>query len=257
MKKRVYFGTNTKMTKTTRETVDFIKGIQAAIKGQNVSGAVLFVIPSFTALPAAREVLGGQSAVLLGAQNMCWEERGAYTGEISPLQLQEIGVDIVEIGHSERRRIFGESDEVCGKKVKSAIAHGMTALLCIGETAEQRACDAADEILTQQIISAAQGISSEEAAKLWIAYEPVWAIGEKGVPAKADYAEQRHKNIRKTLRSCFGKAGEFVPVLYGGSVGIDNAEEILQQPHVDGLFVGRSAWTASGYAELLQVILQK
>jgi len=212
----------------------------------------LFVIPSYPALERAAGTVKDK-AILLGAQNMHPEEQGQFTGEVSPLMLQEFGLDIVEIGHSERRHVFGETDEQENKKVVSALNHGFTALLCVGETAEQKAAGIADEVLAMQLKIGLGGVEPEQAARVWVAYEPVWAIGVNGVPATADYVKDRHASIRRILKELFPLAE--IPVLYGGSVNPQNAEELIVQPNVDGLFTGRAAWDAEHFNALIRQVL--
>lgn len=255
--KKLYFGTNTKMYKTIADTTKFIEELVEATHDISPEQARLFVIPSFTALAEAQKKLN-DSNIMLGAQNMCWEDEGEYTGEISPVMLKEIGIDIVEIGHSERRHVFGETDYQVKKKVEVAIRHGMTALLCIGETKEQKDCNIQDEILSIQLKTALSSIKSTDADKLlWIAYEPVWAIGVNGTPISKSYATKRHKHIRSVLVDILGEeTGCSIPVLYGGSVNMDNARILLSDPNINGLFVGRSAWEAKNFNKMLRHILE-
>lgn len=253
--RKLYFGTNTKMYKTISDTKIFLNELRGLSKDIDPEKVNLFVIPSFTALYEARKILNA-TKIKLGAQNMCWEDSGEYTGEISPLMLQEIGIDIVEIGHSERRHIFGETDIQIEKKVKAAIGYNMTSLLCIGETLGQKEYGISDEELSMQLKIGLHSIERNEADKVWIAYEPVWAIGVNGVPICQSYAMKRHAHIRGVLRDMYGeKTGGNIPILYGGSVNIDNAEELMSDPNINGLFVGRSAWDAKNFDILLRSIL--
>lgn len=254
--KKLYFGTNTKMYKTIADTTVFLKELVEMTHDINPEDARLFVIPSFTSLSEAQKMLNDTN-IKLGAQNMCWEDAGEYTGEISPVMLKEIGIDIVEIGHSERRHVFGETDFQIKKKIEAAICHGMTALLCIGETKEQKDYDIQDDILSMQLKVGLNSIKSTDAEKLlWIAYEPVWAIGVNGTPISKSYAAKRHKHIRKVLIDLFGEeTGSNIPVLYGGSVNNDNARILMEDPNINGLFVGRSAWEAKNFNKLLRAVL--
>ena len=186
---------------------------------------------------------------------MCWTESGQYTGEISPLMLREIGVSIVEIGHSERRHIFMETDEMENRKVRCALDYGFRPLLCIGETKEQREDGISDEILQIQLKKGLKGVSSQESPNLMIAYEPVWAIGVNGTPASAEYAQQKHKVIKNTLQEFFGEKSKQIPVLYGGSVHEKNAVELAEMPDIDGLFIGRSAWKAENFDRIIRLTL--
>ncbi len=252
---KLYLGTNTKMYKTIADTVSFLTELKSLTADIDRNQLELFVIPSFTALDAARKLVAG-GEIKLGAQNMCWEEKGQYTGEISPLMLKEIGIDIIEIGHSERRHVLGETDEDEKLKVTSAIHHGFTPLLCIGETLEQKNYGISNEILSIQLKIGLSQLSKEQAAKVWIAYEPVWAIGVNGIPADEGYADEKHAFIKQTLTSMFGKeCAEAIPVLYGGSVNNENAELLIRKPHIDGLFIGRSAWDAKNLNSIIRAVM--
>lgn len=252
---KVYIGTNTKMYKTTAATVEFLKALAALTADISRERLELFVIPSFTALDAAAKCAAG-SGIRLGAQNMCWEDEGQFTGEISPLMLKEAGVSIVEIGHSERRHVFGETDLEENKKVLAALRHGLTPLLCIGETGQQKKMGVADETLRIQLKVGLHGVSAEQAQRLWVAYEPVWAIGVNGVPADKEYVAEKHFVIKETLTELFGeRIGAAVPVLYGGSVNNTNAAELIGTPSVDGLFIGRSAWEADNFNKIIRDVL--
>ena len=213
-----------------------------------------FFIPSFTSLDRAVRAVGER--IRIGAQNMAWEERGQFTGEVSPLMLEELGVRFVLIGHSERRHVFGETDEMESRKVRCAADHGFTALLCVGETMEQKESGKSLEAVRTQLMTDAGTLTPEEASKrLWIGYEPVWAIGTSGVPASASYAEDMHGYIKTVLREMFGDAGKEIPVLYGGSVNPKNAPELAARDGIDGLFIGRSAWDPDRYNSIIRNVL--
>jgi len=250
--KKIYLGTNLKMYKNISQTRDYLTRLRDLT--MDLADSVnLFVIPSFTALPVTHEVLHG-SHIRWGAQNMHWEETGQFTGEISPIMLQEVGVSIAEIGHSERRHIFGEDDSLLCKKVRSSIEHGMTALLCIGETADEKADGISDEALSIQIKRDLKDILPEDGDNVWIAYEPVWAIGINGTPADPEYVELRHKAIRNVCKLIFPDIT--IPILYGGSVNPQNAKELINLPDVDGLFIGRAAWDAEKFNILIRQIIE-
>ena len=254
-KRRVYFGTNTKMYKSIAQTCSFLKELSELTAGLSREHLELFVIPSYTALEAARKA-APPSIIKLGAQNMAWLDEGPLTGEISPLMLREVGVEIVEIGHSERRHIFREDLETIRKKVLCAARHGFTVLLCVGETTEEKEAGCMDDALRIQLKSALHGLSPEYLSRLWVAYEPVWAIGENGTPASREYAEARHKALRETLCQLFGQgAAEVVPLLYGGSVNSENAVGLIGMDHIDGLFIGRSAWDARRFSAIIRDVL--
>jgi len=249
--KRLLMGTNLKMYKTAAETQAYLSALQSLTQDLR-RDVTLFVIPSYPALERAASTVRNK-AILLGAQNMHPEEQGQFTGEVSPLMLQEFGLDIVEIGHSERRHVFGETDEQENRKVLSALRHGFTALLCVGETARQKAYGVCDEALAMQLRIGLSGVLPEQAARVWVAYEPTWAIGAEGVPAPAEYVRARHAGIRRVLGELF--SGAEIPVLYGGSVNPQNAEELIAQPGVDGLFTGRAAWDAAKFDALIRQAL--
>ena len=188
---------------------------------------------------------------------MCWEDQGQFTGEISPLMLKELSLDLVEIGHSERRHIFGETDEEERKKVTAAVRHGFKALLCVGETGEQKDYGISDEVLRIQLKVGLRDMTAADRERIMIAYEPVWAIGVHGIPAGEDYVNERHRVMKETLEELFGpEAGREIPVLYGGSVNPGNAVPLSLQPYVDGLFVGRSAWDAAAFNRMIRSVLE-
>lgn len=250
--RKLYMGTNLKMYKTGKETLDYLKELSQLTMNIDRDRLELFVIPSFTALQGAQKA---GIFIAIGAQNMCWEEEGAFTGEISPRMLQDLGVTIVEIGHSERRHIFGENDQMINWKVLTALRYGFTALLCIGETMEQKSYGVADEVLCMQLKIGLHQVRPDELRNVRIAYEPVWAIGENGVPATADYVQARHRTIRQTMQALFGEPAKEVPLLYGGSVHPENARALLSLEETDGLFVGRHAWNAREFYGLIRIAL--
>ena len=250
-KKKLYFGTNLKMYKNINETSSYLKALVENTKDISRDEIELFVIPSFTSLSEAVKCVD-RKYIKLGAQNMCWEDKGQFTGEISPLMLKELDLDIVEIGHSERRHVFGESNEDERKKVNASLRHGFTALLCIGETLEEKEFNTSDEVLKTQLKIGFANVSPKDIENIWVAYEPVWAIGENGIPASVEYAEEKHKLIKDTLFEMFGEESSKIPVLYGGSVNPGNANDLIIQPSIDGLFVGRSAWNAKDFNELIR-----
>ena len=249
--KKLYFGSNLKMYKNVKDTIDYLSRLQELTADLDRSKYELFIIPSYTSLMSASEKID-QSLIELGAQNMCWEDEGQFTGEISPLMLKELGLKIVELGHSERRHVFGETDQWMNLKVKAALKHDFIPLLCIGETDEQKEYGISDEVLRTQLKIGFHGLTEADAAKVWVAYEPVWAIGVNGKPATPEYADEKHKVIRQALLEIFGEAGRQIPILYGGSVNPSNSNELIVLPEVDGLFVGRSAWDADKFNVLIR-----
>lgn len=249
--KKLYFGTNLKMYKNIQETTSYLEHLVSLTKDISREEMILFVIPSYTSLSNAVSCID-RSYVKLGAQNMCWEDQGQFTGEISPLMLKEMNLDLVMIGHSERRHVFAEADATENKKVKCALGHDFTTLLCVGETLEEKNYDISNEVLRTQLKVGFHDVPIEKASKIWVAYEPVWAIGVNGLPASVDYAEEKHKVIKECLSELFGNAGNEIPVLYGGSVNPGNANDLIVQPSIDGLFTGRSAWQADAFNKLIR-----
>lgn len=250
---KLYIGTNTKMYKTIADTVSFLTELAELTADIDRKLLDLFVIPSFTTLERARASVPRES-IKIGAQNLYWEDQGQFTGEVSPLMLKEIGIDIAEIGHSERRHVFGESDLAENKKVLASLKHGFTPLLCVGETLEQKQLGVSNEYLAIQLKVGLNGVTRQEAHNLWVAYEPVWAIGVNGIPATAEYADEKQGVIKSVLNELFGDAGAEIPVLYGGSVNPGNAEELIQKPNIDGLFIGRSAWDAKAFNQIIRKV---
>jgi triosephosphate isomerase len=246
-KTSVWIGTSWKMNKTLAEAMVFADGLAAADATRD-NRIQRFVIPPFT---AARQVKArlAETSVKVGAQNMHWDDAGAWTGEISPVMLKDCSLDIVELGHSERREHFGETDRTVGLKTAAAVRHGLIPLICIGETLAEREAGHADTVLRRQVEAALALLEDADRAKpVLLAYEPVWAIGVNGIPASADYADERHGLIGQWAKASLGVS---VPVLYGGSVNPGNCEELIAKPHIDGLFIGRSAWDVAGYLDIL------
>ncbi|MBB3386719.1 triose-phosphate isomerase (plasmid) [Rhizobium sp. WW22] len=246
-KPRYWIGTSWKMNKTLAEARAFAEALRAADAFRDPR-IQRFVIPPFTAVREVKSILS-ESSVKVGAQNMHWADQGAWTGEISPLMLKDCNLDIVELGHSERREYFGETNETVGLKTEAAVRHGLIPLICIGETLADRESGRATEILSEQVIGALSKLpDAQKQAEILLAYEPVWAIGEKGIPAEPSYADARQAEIVAVAQKVLGRK---IPCLYGGSVNPQNCEELISCPHVDGLFIGRSAWNVEGYLDIL------
>ena len=245
MEPRAWIGTSWKMNKTLAEARAFAEGLQKADADPRIQR---FVIPPFTAVREVKAMLA-DTTVKVGAQNMHWADEGAWTGEVSPVMLTDCKLDIVELGHSERREYFGETDETVGLKTEAAIRHGLIPLICIGETLAEREAGRAGQVLEAQVRGALGRLSgSQKAAPILLAYEPVWAIGAGGIPATSDYADARQKDIIATANDVLGRR---IPCLYGGSVNPGNCEDLISCPHIDGLFIGRSAWNVGGYLDIL------
>lgn len=242
-----WIGTSWKMNKTLPQAMGFATRLAKADAARDPR-VQRFVIPPFTAVRQVKAALADTS-VKVGAQNMHWADAGAWTGEVSAPMLVDCGLDMVELGHSERRAHFGETDETVGLKVESAVRHGLTPLICLGETLAERDAGRAAEVLARQTRLALAKLSDDQkAAPVLFAYEPVWAIGEGGIPATSDYADARQAEIIAVAQSVLGRR---VPCLYGGSVNPENCAELIACPHVDGLFIGRSAWDVDGYLDIL------
>lgn len=246
-----WVGTSWKMNKTLAEALQFADALAAFVPDFD-QAIQPFVIPPFTAARQVKAALA-KTRVKVGAQNMHWADAGAWTGEISPVMLKDCALDVIELGHSERREHFGETDATVGLKTAAAIRHGFVPLICVGETLAERESGRAEAVLTAQVQGALQELSGDQLkAEILFAYEPVWAIGEKGIPASADYADKQQALIKKVAADRLPIAP---PVLYGGSVNPGNAAELIGQPHIDGLFIGRSAWQAEGYIDILKKAL--
>ena len=241
-----WIGTSWKMNKTLEEARTFAKQLLANDQDHDAR-IQRFVIPAFTALREVKQILADTS-IKIGAQNMHWDDAGAWTGEVSPLMLKDCQLDMVELGHSERRAHFGETNETVGLKTAAAVRNGLTPLICIGETLEDRESGRAQEVLEAQVKSALSGVSADDQAEILLAYEPVWAIGEGGIPATSEYADARQAEIIEVAEKLLNRR---IPCLYGGSVNPKNCEELISCKHIDGLFIGRSAWDVKGYLNIL------
>ncbi|MGB2922543.1 MAG: triose-phosphate isomerase [Mycobacterium sp.] len=243
----LWVGTSWKMNKGLTEARLYARGLSEYLSRTDPSGVQPFIIPSFTAVAAARDELGAGSPLLLGVQNAHWEDHGAWTGEVSVMQAKDAGAQLVEIGHSERREHFGETVATTRLKVAAVLAHGLVPLLCIGESAEVKGAGDSSGFILEQAAGALDGLSADELGRVLIAYEPIWAIGENGRPATV---EELREPFADLWREYGGRTGG---LLYGGSVSLDNAEDLLGIDHVTGLFIGRAAWHLPGYLRLLEV----
>ena len=242
-----WVGTSWKMNKTLAEARAFATVLSQADADRNPR-IQRFVIPPFTAVREVK-ILLADTSVKVGAQNMHWADQGAWTGEVSAPMLVDCNLDIVELGHSESRAHFGETDDTVGLKVESAVRHGLIPLICIGETLEDRESGRADAVLAGEVRGALGRLSGDQkSAPILLAYEPVWAIGENGIPATIDYADARQAEIIAVAEEVLGQR---IRCLYGGSVNPDHCAELIQCPHIDGLFIGRSAWRVEGYLDIL------
>jgi triosephosphate isomerase len=228
----------------------FVKSLRAPRHVQT------FLVVPYTHLERARGLLR-DSGILLGAQNMHSAERGEFTGEISAEMLRDIGVNLVEIGHSERRRYFNEDDYTVNAKVCAALGHGLIPLVCVGEEASEREFGVTGEVIARQLKIALHNTDLGESPPFLIAYEPIWAIGHRGTPARPDQASEIHTLIREILDEKYGSSiATGVRILYGGSVNRENALDFLAQPNVDGLFVGRAGLDPREFLDLVGMVGQ-
>jgi triosephosphate isomerase (TIM) len=239
---------NWKMHKTVAETVRYVKELRGLVK--DLTGVEIVLAPPFTALHAAAES-ARNSNVGIAAQDMHWEREGAFTGEISAPMVRESGAEYVIIGHSERRTLFGETDATVNRKLAAALAGGLTPIVCIGETLDQRERNETFTVLDRQIRDGLDGVTSDRLIQLVIAYEPVWAIGtgRNATPAQAGEA---HGHIRKRLQQWFGaQAAELCRVVYGGSVKPENVADLASQPDVDGALVGGASLDVKAFFQIV------
>ena len=239
---------NWKMFKTVHEAVVYVKEFRSLVK--DIEDVEIVVAPTFTAVHACAEA-ARNTRVGIAAQNLHWEREGAFTGEISGPMIKEAGAEYVIIGHSERRTLFGETDETVNRKVRAAIAANLIPIACIGETLAEREAGATLSVLDRQIKAGFDGITGDQVGALVIAYEPVWAIGT-GRTATAGQAQEAHAHIRQRLRQWFGGASaDECHVIYGGSVKPDNTKELIGQPDVDGALVGGASLDIKSFFEIV------
>jgi len=243
-----FIAANWKMYKTVHEAVVFVKEFRSLVK--DITAVEIVVAPPFTALHAVAEA-ARSSNVGVSGQNLHWEKDGAFTGEISARMLREAGAEYVIVGHSERRRLFGETDQSVNRKVVAALGVGLTPIVCIGETLEEREAEQTLPVLDRQIKEGLDGLSGDQVHSLVIAYEPVWAIGT-GRNATPEQAAEAHAHIRGRLRSWFGgSAADGCHVIYGGSVKPDNIHDLIVLPDVDGALVGGASLDVRGFADIV------
>ena len=241
-----YIAGNWKMHKTRSESAELAKALVEQLKGGKHR---YLVAPSFTALETVGAVIRG-SNIRLGAQNCAAEEQGAHTGEVSVLQLKDLGVQTVILGHSERRHVYGEDDALINKKVKLALKHGFEVILCIGELLEEREAGRAEEVCETQTVKGLEGVGAESLAGIVIAYEPVWAIGT-GKTATPEDADAIHAFTRKVIGRLYGAdAAEKIIIQYGGSVKPENAAQLMAKENIDGALVGGASLKPDTFAPI-------
>jgi len=240
---------NWKMHNTIEESLDLVRALKQQVA--DAGGVEIIVGPVFTALGAVARELSG-SNIHVAAQNIFWEEKGAFTGEIAPGMLTEAGCTHAIIGHSERRQYFGETDESVNKRIKAALQAGLTPIACVGERLEEREAGNTMQVVETQVRGALAGLSADEAAALIIAYEPVWAIGT-GKTATPAQAQEVHAFIRTLVGDIAGEGvAHGMRILYGGSVKPDNVDELMAQPDLDGALVGGASLKADSFARIVK-----
>jgi triosephosphate isomerase len=246
MSRAYYIAGNWKMHKTRNEAAELAKALVTALKDGKHK---YLVAPSFTSLETVAPIVQG-SNIRLGAQNMAGEEQGAHTGEVSVLQLKDLGVETVILGHSERRHIYKEDDALINKKVKLALKHGLEVILCIGELLEEREAGKAEAVCETQTVKGLEGVSAQELDRIVIAYEPVWAIGT-GKTATPEDADAIHAYVRKVIAKLYGQAAADAMIIqYGGSVKSENAAQLMAKENIDGALVGGAALKADTFVPI-------
>lgn len=238
------------MHKTTAEAVEFVRRFRQVLQ-QDVRAEIL-LIPPFTALDGIRQILRAGDPFKLGAQDLSWEEEGAYTGEVSGRMLKDVGCQSVIVGHSERRRLLGETDAQVNKKLKAALQHDLAPILCVGETLEERQAGHTQDVVKEQVLRAFVDVPAEHMTGLAIAYEPVWAIGT-GYAATVPQIEEVHAFLRAILKRERPQIADNTRILYGGSVTPDNAPELFGSGEVDGALVGKACLDPEGFAKICRV----
>lgn len=240
---------NWKMNNNAAESVELVSKLREMISG--VKEVEVVVAPPYTALGSVAEVIK-DSNISLSAQNMFWEEKGAFTGEISPSMLKDIGCQYTIIGHSERRQYFGETNETVNKRLKAALKASLIPIVCIGETLEEREAVKTLAVIEQQLKEGLNNLSSDEMEQVVIAYEPVWAIGT-GKTATPQQAQEVHHFIREVIAQIFGGGvAEEIRILYGGSVKPDNIDQLMAQKDIDGALVGGASLQADSFARMVK-----
>lgn len=247
MRKPIIAG-NWKMFKNAKETRSMLAELIPLVK--NADGSEIVICPPFINIESAVNTCKGTN-IKIGTQNIFWEEKGAFTGEISPGMIKDSGCEYAIIGHSERRQYFGETDATVNKRLYAALKAGLTPIVCVGETLEEREKNRTFEVIEKQLKGGLSGLSKEQALKTVIAYEPVWAIGT-GKTATPAQAQEVHAFVRRQLEGLFGKdVASSVRILYGGSVKADNIKELMSQEDVDGGLVGGASLEAAGFSKIV------
>ncbi|OGT99325.1 MAG: triose-phosphate isomerase [Geobacteraceae bacterium GWC2_48_7] len=245
--RRAVIAGNWKLFKTVSEAAELVNNLKPLVAAN--SSVDIVVAPVFTSLSKVADALSG-SNIKLSAQNCYWEEEGAFTGEVSPKLIKDVGCDYVIIGHSERRQYFGETDESVKKKTGAAITAGLNAIVCVGETLAERESGATFKVIQKQVSGALAGFSPAEFRKIIVAYEPVWAIGT-GKTASTEQAQEVHAFIRSLLLDISGaETADSIRILYGGSVKPDNVKSLMVQDDIDGALVGGASLQPESFAAI-------
>jgi triosephosphate isomerase len=251
MMRRLIAGTGWKMNLDAAATARYAAELAPAVAGFDAID--MFVLPPFTSLHAARQAFSS-SVVGIGGQNMHWDASGAWTGEISASMLVEAGCRYVQLAHSERLEHFAETYERVRRKVNMAMASGLTPILCLGETDDDKCHGVTDKVLIDQMSLALADQPADQLSNVILAYEPRWAIGASS-GASPDYAAERHCNLRSAIEARFGPhVAARVRIIYGGSVTPGNGASLMEHDDIDGLFVGRAAWSPEGFAEIAAIV---
>jgi L-erythrulose 1-phosphate isomerase len=248
-KKIPWIGTSWKMNKLRADALVFANALKASSVSETQE-VQPFVIPPFPYILDVADILNN-TRVKIGAQNMHWDDEGAWTGEVSAPMIKDCGASMVELGHSERRTFFNETDEKVALKVRAALKHGLLALVCIGDTKEEYDVGHTAKALEKQTRAALKHVGRAALNSVVLAYEPVWSIGVGGIPADPDFANEQHKKIKSITEEIVGAP---LLVLYGGSVNPQNCRDLAAKSHIDGLFIGRSAWNAAGYVGIVETV---
>jgi len=246
MRKTIIAG-NWKMYKTINESIELANGLKRELFKVDLAAIDVVLCPVFTALSEVAEVLN-ETDIKLGAQNIYWQDEGAFTGEVSPVMIKDAGCQFVIIGHSERRQFFGEINETVNFKIKAALKQGLTPIICVGENLEERESNNTFKVIQNHMEGSLAGLNAEDMLKTVIAYEPVWAIGT-GKTATPEKAQEVHKFIRDLLRKMYGEeVASCLRIQYGGSVKPENAAELMSKPDVDGALVGGASLKVDSFS---------
>ncbi|MFA5402325.1 MAG: triose-phosphate isomerase [Candidatus Omnitrophota bacterium] len=250
MRKTIIAG-NWKMYKTIKEAIELSNGLKRELFKLDKQGIDVVLCPPFTALSEVAEVLV-ESDILLGAQDLYWQDEGAFTGEVSAKMLQEAGCTFAIIGHSERRQFFGETNATANKKIKAALANALTPILCVGETLKEREAKETFDVLEDHLHNGLDGLNKEDVLRMVVAYEPVWAIGT-GKTATPEQAQEVHGYIRDLLRKLYDKETALqIRIQYGGSVKPENISALMQQPDIDGALVGGASLQVVSFTDIVK-----